>query len=154
MARYTAPCQNEVGRICQSACARLRQRAFVGEDAIEGRAADGELARGAKLVAVVKVEDVLDVMANDGVEGEVAGARGRMRAEAGIGLGVEEGLRAFGERQVGGTDDAVIGFEQGVFEYARKLAHVSGPAMLEEASEDAGAEDDGALLVAGADAVE
>ena len=44
---------------------------FVGEDAVEGGAADAELAGGAEFVAAVEVEDVLDVVLDDGVEGEV-----------------------------------------------------------------------------------
>lgn len=43
------------------------EKVFVGEDAVECGTADGELARGTKLVAVIEVEDVLDVMVYDGV---------------------------------------------------------------------------------------
>jgi hypothetical protein len=47
------------------------EEGFVAEDAVEGGAADGELAGGAELVAAVEVEDVLDVMADYGVEGKI-----------------------------------------------------------------------------------
>jgi len=57
------------------------EEVFVGEDAVEGRAADGELARGAELVAAVEVEDKLNMMADDGVEGEVCGAGGGLRVK-------------------------------------------------------------------------
>ena len=59
-----------------------------------------------------------------------------------------------GQGEVAGEDDAVVGFEQGGFKDAGELADVAGPVVLEETGECAGAEDDGALLVAGADAVE
>ena len=55
------------------------EQGFVAEDAVEGGAADGELAGGAEFVAAVEVEDVLDVMADDGVEGEVVGLAGGLR---------------------------------------------------------------------------
>ena len=55
----------------------MREDGFVAEDAVEGGAADAELAGGAELVAAVEVEDVLHVMADDGVEGEVLGGGGR-----------------------------------------------------------------------------
>ena len=62
--------------------------------------------------------------------------------------------RPVGKGQVVGADDAVVGFEQGGFKDGGEFAHVAGPAVLQEAGEGAGAEDDGALLIAGADAVE
>ena len=63
-------------------CARsVVEEGFVAEDAVEGGAADGELAGGAELVAAVEVEDVLDVMPDDGVEGEVVWLAGRLRVE-------------------------------------------------------------------------
>ena len=68
----------------------------------------------------------------------------------GFGLGVEAG----GQGEVAGADDAVYGFEKGGFKDGGELADVAGPVVLEEAGEGAGAEDDGALLIAGADAVE
>lgn len=55
---------------------------FVGEDAIESGSADGELAGRAELIAAIEFEDILDVLANDGVEGKVGRAGGRMRALA------------------------------------------------------------------------
>ena len=51
-------------------------------------------------------------------------------------------------------DDAVVGFEECSFKQAGELAHIARPGVLEEAGERAGPEDDGALLVAGANAVE
>jgi hypothetical protein len=50
-------------------------RSFVAEDAVEGGAADAELAGGAELVAAVEVENILDVMLDDGIEVEAVGAR-------------------------------------------------------------------------------
>ncbi len=62
-------------------------------------------------------------------------------------------LEAVGQGEVRGSDDAVVGLKKSVFENAGELAHVAGPGMLEKAGEGAGPEDDGALLIAGADAV-
>ena len=59
----------------------VRQEILVGEDAVEGGAADGKLAGGAKLVAAVEVEDVLHMVANNGVEGEIGGAGDGLRVE-------------------------------------------------------------------------
>ena len=118
---------------------------MVAEDAVEGGAGDGELAGGAEFVAAVEVEDVLDVMADYGVEGEAVSG---LVLEL-VGLWLEAG----GQGEVVRTDDAVVGFEEGGFKDAGELADVAGPVVLEEAGECAGAEDDGALLVAGADAV-
>src|ERR1700722_15549598 len=56
--------------------------AFVGEDAIEGGAADGELAGGAELVAAIEVEDEVDMLADDGVEREIGDA-GDLRVKHG-----------------------------------------------------------------------
>ena len=47
------------------------EEGFVAKDSVKGGATDGELTRGAEFVAVIKVEDVLDVVADYGVEGEV-----------------------------------------------------------------------------------
>ena len=58
----------------------MGEEAFVAEDAVEGGTADAELARGAELVAAVEVEHVLDMVADDGVEGEIA------ELEGGLGL--------------------------------------------------------------------
>jgi len=59
---------------------------LVAEDAIEGGAADAELAGGAEFVAPVEVEDGLDVMVDDGVEGKVFDAlRVVSRSDAGSG---------------------------------------------------------------------
>ena len=153
------------------------EEVLVGEDAIEGGAADCELAGGSELVAAVEVEDELNVLANDGVEGEV-GAGWGLRVEGrsgagrrvgpGMGCGIDEGgggergvelrnrrrLEAVGQGEVGGTDDAVVGLKESIFENAGELAHVAGPSVLEEAGKGAGSEDDGALLIADADAVE
>src|SRR5271157_3277956 len=83
---------------------------------------------------------------DDGVEGEVFDSRGRRGGEKRFGLG--------GDGEVFGADDAVDGIEQGGFKDAGELAYVTGPVVLEEAGHGSGAEGDGALLVAGADAVE
>ncbi len=59
-----------------------------------------------------------------------------------------------GEGEVFGTDDAVGGFEECGFKDGGEFADVAGPVVLQEAGERAGAEEDGALLVAEADALE
>ena len=124
----------------------LLEERFVAEYAVEGGAADSELAGCAELVAAIEVEDVLDVMADDSVEREVFRLAGRLL--------VELNLRFGGQGKIAGEDDAVIGFEEGGFKDASELADVAGPVVLEEPRERAGAEDDGALLIAEADAVE
>ena len=48
----------------------MRKDGFVGEDAVEGRAADVELAGGAEPVAAAELEDVFNMVADDGVERE------------------------------------------------------------------------------------
>ena len=63
-------------------------------------------------------------------------------------------LEAGGDGQVTGTDYAVDGFKECGFKDGGEFADVAGPVVLEEAGECAGAEDYGALLIAGADAVE
>lgn len=76
------------GLLCLSMNVKMRgegtglfcEEALVGKDAIESGAADTELTGGTELVAAVKVEDVLNVMANDGVERDVTGTRGGMGA--------------------------------------------------------------------------
>jgi hypothetical protein len=127
-------------------CSGRKQR-FVGEDAVEGGAGDVELAGGTELVAAVEVEHVLDVVADDGVEGEI------VRAGDGLGLG-GRGEGVVGQGEIGGADDAVGGLEERGLEDARELAHIAGPGVLKEAGEGAGAEDDVALLIAGGDALE
>lgn len=122
------------------------EKGFVGKDAVEGGAGDMELAGGAELVAAVEVEDVLDMVADDGIEGQVLRARDGMR------LGGRGGV--VGEGEIGGADDAVGGLEKRGFQNARELAHIAGPGMLEQAGERAGAEHDVTLLIAGGDALE
>ena len=58
------------------------------------------------------------------------------------------------EGEVAGADDAVDSFEEGGFKNAGEFADVSRPVVLEEASEGAGSEHDGALLVAVAESFE
>jgi len=65
-----------------------------------------------------------------------------------------ERLGAIGEREIDGTDDAIFVFEESRFKNTGELAHIAGPVVLQQASQSAGAQDDGALLVAGADLVE
>ena len=81
---------------------------FVAQDAVEGGAGDGELAGGAELVAAVQVEHVLNMMADDRIQGEAVGSNGL--GQVGLRLG------AGGDSEVTGTDDAVDGFEQCRFE--------------------------------------
>ena len=45
---------------------------FSGEEAVQGGAADAELAGGAKLVVAVELEDELDVAMDGCVEAEIA----------------------------------------------------------------------------------
>jgi hypothetical protein len=104
------------------------------------------LAGGAEFVAFVKVEDVLDVLLDDGVEGQVV----RM----GDGVRLRGAIVVVGQGKVFGADDAVGGLEEGGFEDGGEFANVAGPAVLEESGEGAGAEEDRALLVAEADALE
>jgi len=104
------------------------------------------LAGGAELVAAVEVEDILDVMLNDGVEIESVRGRGRLERR--------RGFKAGGQGEIVGADGSVAGFEQGGFKDGGKLAHVSGPVVLQEAGQRAGAHEDRALLIARADAVE
>jgi len=127
---------------------------------------------------MVEVENKLDMMADDGVEGEVSGAGGGLRVKhggdvgggvgPGIGQGVDRGiggegllelrvgggLQAVGEGEVRGTDDAVVGLEESVLEDTGQFAHVAGPCVLKKAGKCAGPEDDGALLIASTDALE
>ncbi len=134
------------------------EEVLVGKDAVEGGAADCELARGAELVAAVEVEDVLNMLANDSVEREVGvggGLRAGSRSGAGCGVdpgierGIDEGtagersielrirerLKTVGKSEVGGTDDAIVGLKKSVFENAGELAYVAGPPVLEESGE-------------------
>ena len=123
----------------------MRQDGFVAEDAVEGGAADAELAGGAELVAAVEVEDILDVMLNDGVEVEGVAVHGRLERR--------RGFEAGGQGEIVGADGSVAGFEQSGFKHGGELAHVSRPVVLQEAGERAGRHKDRALLIARADAV-
>jgi len=125
----------------------MGQYIFVAEDAVEGGAADAELAGGAQLVAAVQVEDVLHMMLDDGVEIEAVGAHHGL-------LHILRGFQAAGQGQVVGADDAVDGFEQGGFEDGGQLTHVAGPVVLQKAGECAGSKGHGALLIADAEPVE
>ena len=62
----------------------MREEGFVAEDAVEGGAGDGELAGGAELVAFVEVEDVLDMLLDNGVEREVVGTDGGVRLRGAV----------------------------------------------------------------------
>ena len=66
----------------------------------------------------------------------------------------ESRREAIGESKVGRTNNAVVGLQERVLKDACEFAHIAGPGVLEEPGERAGSEDDGALLIAGADAVE
>lgn len=125
--------------------ALVAQQALITQNAVEGGAADAELASGAELVATIQVEYVLDVMVNDIVEAKIVEADGRLEA----GLGLDIGWQG----KVADTNDAVVGFKQGGLKDACELAHVSRPVVLEQAGERAGAEHGGALLVAVAESV-
>jgi len=102
-------------------------------------------------------------MADYGVEGEgldllrgllprsvCGGWGGRSKSGAGE-TGVAGGC---GQGEVEGADYSVFGFEERGFEDGGQFADIAGPGVLEQAGERAGSEDDGALLIAGADAVE
>jgi hypothetical protein len=99
---------------------------------------------------VVEVEDVLDVLADDDIERESGGADAGLQSEMRIGL---KG-RVVWESEVGGLDDSVADFEESGLEDAGELPDIAGPVVLEKAGESAGTEDDGALLITGAEAVE
>ena len=124
------------------------QDGLVGEDAIEGGTADLELAGGAELVAAVELKDELDVVTDDGVEREV------FRIDGGLGNLRRGSFLAAGQVKVFGADDAIDGFEESGFKDRGQFADVAGPGVLEEAGERAGAEQDRALLIAGAETVE
>ncbi len=125
----------------------MGQDRFVAEDAVKGGATDLELPGGAELVAAIEFDNIVDMIANDGVEREVIG-NGWWRDElSGDFLGIWEG-------QVFGADDAVYGLEQGGFENRGKFADIARPGVLEQAGKRAGSEGDGALLIARADSVE
>jgi hypothetical protein len=125
----------------------LREGGFVAEDAVEGGAGDAELSRGAELVALVEVEDILDVLMDNGIEGKVVGTDGGVGLRGTVVVGSREG-------EVFGSDDSVGSLEECGFEDGGEFADVAGPVVLQEASERAGTEEDGALLVAEADALE
>jgi hypothetical protein len=124
----------------------LGEEGFVAEDAVEGGAGDAELSGGAELVSLVEVEDVLDMLLDDGVERKVVGV--------GDGLGLQGAVVVGGEGEVFGADYAVDGFEEGGLEDGGEFADVAGPVVLEQAGEGSGAEEDRALLVTEADALE
>jgi hypothetical protein len=124
----------------------LGEEGLVGEDAIEGGAGDLELAGGAELVSSVEIEDVLDVLLDDGVEREVIGV------DDGVGLG--GAIVGVGQGKVFRADDAICGLEESGFEDGGEFADIAGPVVLEESGEGTGAEEDGSLLVAEADALE
>ena len=67
-----APCRRTIRALRRS----VGEDGFVAEDAVEGGAADVELAGGAELVAAVEVEYILHVLADDGIEREAAGWTG------------------------------------------------------------------------------
>jgi len=108
----------------------MRQDGFVAEDAVEGGAADAELAGGAELVAAVEVEDILDVVLNDGVEVEGVRVRGRLERD-------EASRRRAGRDRR--ADGSVAGFEQSGFKHGGELAHVSRPVVLQERASVPGA---------------
>jgi hypothetical protein len=88
---------------------------FCREEAVEGGAADAELAGGAQLVAAVEFEDELDVAVNGGVEGEVGGGRGIGGPRAGL-SGAGGLVMGLVESEVAGAEDAGAGVEDGGFE--------------------------------------
>ena len=87
------------------------------------------------------------MMLDDGVEIEAVGAHHGL-------LHILRGFQAAGHGQVVGADDAVDGFEERCFEDGGQLADVSGPVVLQEAGEGAGAKNHRALLIEAADTVE
>ena len=122
------------------------EEGFVTEDAVESRTADGELTGGAELVAAIEVKDVLDVMADDGVEGEAFRLVGGLLAEL--------SFRFRGQGKIAGKDDAIVGFEECSFKNAGEFANISWPVVLKETRQGSRAHEYGALLVAGTNAVE
>ena len=63
------------------------QGGFTGEDAIEGRAADAELAGGAELIAAIEFEDELNMAMNHCIKCHVIG-------DLGTGMGDRHGWRS------------------------------------------------------------
>jgi len=84
------------------------KKGFVAEDAVEGGTADAELPCSAELVAAIQVQDVLDVLLNDGVEIEGASLC--------RGMHLWHGLEAGGQGEVAGADDAIDGLKERSFE--------------------------------------
>lgn len=124
----------------------MRECIFVAEDAVGGGAADAQLARGAELIAAIQVEDALDMVEDNHVEREVFDAKERLHLQPCVGN--------VGKGEVAGPYDAVCGFKERSFKHSGQLADVAGPVVLEEPGKRAGAEDNRALLIAAADAVE
>uniref|UniRef100_E6QK99 Uncharacterized protein n=1 Tax=mine drainage metagenome TaxID=410659 RepID=E6QK99_9ZZZZ len=129
---------------------------FSGEQSVEGRTADAKLSCGAEFVAAVELEHALDVMEDNGVEGEVVGQRRR------VGDGLAEGERTgrtvgqieTGRNKTGGSEDAGGGFENGGFEDGREFSDVARPGVLEQSLERTLGECGRGLLVAATDAVD
>ena len=88
------------------------KEAFVAEDAVEGGAADAQLAGGAEFIATIEFEDELDVAMDDGVQGHVLGQGQGFSLEwsGGTFRGLDDGDL---EMKVGGADDAGGGVKDG-----------------------------------------
>ena len=104
---------------------RLRgEKGFVGEDAVEGGAAYVKLAGGAKFVASVEIKDVLDMVLDDRIEGEVF--------RVGEWCGRNKFVEAGGDGEVVRADDAIDRFEECAFKDGGKFTDIAGPAVLEK----------------------
>src|SRR5580698_8899766 len=104
-----------------------------GEEPVESGAADAELARGAKLVAVIEFEDELNVAANRCIEGSVLA-----EPAGGFGLlfrrgrsGCDHYFAMMGrQREIAGANDAGSGIEDGGFQGRGKFPDISWPIVL------------------------
>ena len=97
----------------------------------------------------------MNVTADGGVEREVGGKIGGELTWSCLAVGWWGGFvgQMEGQGEIGGTENAGAGIEDGGFEDGGKFADVSRPGMLEQAGKGSGSENCGGLLVASADAV-
>ena len=102
------------------------------EQAVECRAADAELARGLEFVAVIQIEDEVDVVENNGVEVENLERGGRA---------MRRGRQRRDDREVFRTNQTIGRAEDGGFKDAGEFARVGGPVVLQQAGDGTGRRD-------------
>ena len=157
----------------------MRQEVLVGEDAVEGRAADlswraersllprlrsstyctwrrmtASRDRLAAWTVVCGPRLVSKPLAAKPAPSPMAGPRGEYAPDCRLTKGCGNGCGPSGRDEVEGADDAVIGFEQGILKGAEEFAHVARPRVLQKAGERAGPKHNGALLIADAEPAE